>query len=202
MFFITLSCVDRPRYTDRMSVRTPRSKPKPLDLSGLLEYSARTLSIRAQTASELREKLRRRAGKREDVEEVLGKLKEAGILNDRHFAEAFASWRRDNDGFGKTRVLRDLLSRRVSPDIAKEAADSVYAETDETVLIQQFLARKFRGKNLGVLLERENPDRDKNLASAYRKLRTAGFSAGNSIRVLKRYAADADRLEEIEEPAE
>jgi len=37
------------------------------------------------------------------------------------------------------------------------------------------------------------------LASAFRKLRGAGFSAGNSIRVLKRYAADAERLEEMDE---
>jgi hypothetical protein len=40
---------------------------------------------------------------------------------------------------------------------------------------------------------------EKHLASAYRKLRLGGFSSGNSIRVLKRYAAEADRLEGLEE---
>jgi regulatory protein len=184
-----------------MPARTPK-KPKLLDLNGLMEYAARTLSIRAQTTSELREKLRRRAERREDVDEILGKLKEAGYLNDERFAEAFASWRRDNDGFGKTRVLRDLLVRRVAPAVAKKAADSAYAEADETGLIEQYLARKYRGKNLGALMSAENPDKEKHLASAYRKLRTAGFSVGNSIRVLKRYAAEADRLEEMEEAAE
>ena len=74
-----------------------------------------------------------------------------------------------------------------------------YSATDETALIEQFLARKFRGRDLGALLQEE-----KHLASAFRRLRTAGFSAGSSIQVLKRYAAEAGRLEEIaeDEPAE
>ena len=58
-------------------------------------------------------------------------------------------------------------------------------------LIQNFLERKYRGKNLGELLAEQ-----KNLASAFRKLRLAGFSSGTSIRALKRYAAEADQLEE------
>ncbi len=52
-----------------------------------------------------------------------------------------------------------------------------------------------RSRPIGALLMEE-----KNLASAYRRLRTAGFSSGNSIQVLKRYAAEAERLEEMEEP--
>jgi regulatory protein len=180
----------------------PPKKPKPLDIDSLLEYAARSLGVRAQTTSELRDKLRRRAERKEDVDEVIGKLKEVGYLNDQRFAESFASWRRDNDGFGKTRVLRDLLARRVAPAVAKKATEEAYFESNETALIEQFLTRKYRGKNLGALMSSDNPEKEKHLASAYRKLRTAGFSMGNSIRVLKRYAADADRLEEMEETAE
>ena len=58
-------------------------------------------------------------------------------------------------------------------------------------MIEAFLKRKYRGKDLGALLQEQ-----KELASAFRKLRGAGFSTGNSIRVLKRYAAEAERLEE------
>ena len=43
---------------------------------------------------------------------------------------------------------------------------------------------------------------DKELASAFRKLRGAGFSTGNSIRALKRYAAEAERLEELGDDVE
>ena len=172
----------------------PRPIAKPLDADGLLAYAARALGGRAQTSSELREKLKRRAARKEDVDAVISRLKDGGYLNDKRFAESFANWRRDNAGFGKSRVVRDLMSRRVAPALAKQAAETAYEESDEVAMIEAFLARKYRGKDLKTLLTEE-----KYLASAYRRLRGAGFSTGNSIRVLKRYAAEADRLEEMEE---
>ena len=176
----------------------PRPTPKPLNLEGLMAYAARALGSRAQTVSELREKLKRRAARPEDVDEVLARLKQGGYVNDQRFAELFTAWRRENDGFGKSRVMRDLMSRRVAPGLAKETVEKAYQEVDEVEMIEKFLERKFRGKDLGILLAEE-----KYLASAFRRLRGAGFSTGNSIRVLKRYAAEAERLEEMEEgPAE
>lgn len=180
---------------DAMPMRGAKA-PKPLDLNGLMAYSARILSSRAQSISELKAKLKRRAARQEDVDEVLRRLKEFGYLNDRKLADSLASWKRENHGVGKTRVLRDLLARRVAPAVAKQAADAAYSQADEIAMIESYLARKYRGKNLGALLAEE-----KHLASAFRKLRTAGFSAGNSIRVLKRYAAEAERLEEMEDEA-
>jgi regulatory protein len=168
-----------------------RAGAKPLDQEGLMNYAARALSARAQSLSELRTRLKRRAARQEDVEQVLARLKDAGFVNDQQFAGRFAEWRRENQGLGKTRVLRDLMARRVAPALAQKAVEAAYAETDEVVMIEAFLARKFRGKDLGKLLAEE-----KYLASAFRKLRGAGFSAGNSIRVLKRYAAEAVLLEE------
>jgi regulatory protein len=168
--------------------------PKPLDVNGLMAFAAQALSLRALTISELREKLKRRAAEPSDVDEVLARLKEAGYLNDQRFADSYASWRRDDGGFGKIRVMRDLMARRVPPAVAKQAAEAAYQGADEVAMIEKFLARKYRGKDLGALLKEE-----KHLASAYRKLRTSGFSTGNSVRVLKRYAAQAELLEETEE---
>jgi len=175
----------------------PRPTAKPLDLEGLLAYSARVLASRAQTSSELREKLKRRAARKDDVDEVLRRLKDMGYLNDKRFAESFATWKRENDGVGKTRVMRDLMARRVAPGLAIQTADAAYRGIDEIAMIEKFLERKYRGKDLGALLQEE-----KHLASAFRKLRAAGFSTGNSIRVLKRYAAEAERLEDMEIPEE
>ncbi len=116
------------------------------------------------------------------------------MVNDRRFAGSFAEWRRESQGLGQTRVLRDLMARRVAPAVAKQAVDAAFEGVDETAMIEAFLKRKYRGKDLGALLQEQ-----KELASAFRKLRGAGFSTGNSIRVLKRYAAEAERLEEMEE---
>lgn len=165
--------------------------PKPLDRNGLMAFSAQALSARALTISELREKLKRRAAEPSDVDEVLARLKESGYLNDQRFSESYASWRRDDGGFGKTRVMRDLMARRVAPAVAKQAAEKAFEGADEVAMIEAFLKRKYRGKDLGALLQEE-----KHLASAYRKLRMAGFSTGNSVRVLKRYAEQAELLED------
>lgn len=168
-------------------------KSKPLDREGLMRYAAQALAARAQSAGELRARLRQKAARAADVDEVLSYLKRSGFLNDRQFAAAYAEWRRDNQGLGKARVLRDLRARRVAPEVAQAAVEAAYHGTDEVELIEDFLARKYRGKDLRALLAEE-----KHLASAYRKLRAAGFSTGNAIRVLKRYAAEAERLEECD----
>ena len=168
--------------------------PKPLNATGLMSFAAQALSVRALSISELREKLKRRAADPADVENVLAQLKEAGYLNDQRFAESYAGWRRDEGGFGKTRVLRDLMARRVAPAVARQAAEAAYQGADEVAMIESFLARKYRGKDLAALLKEE-----KHLAAAYRKLRTSGFSLSNSVRVLKRYSAQAEQLEEPEE---
>ena len=171
-----------------------RQTSKPLDADGLMAYAARVLGGRGRSISEMREKLKRRAARSEDVDIVLARLKQAGYLNDQRLADAVANWRRENEGLGKSRVLRDLMTRRVAPAVARKATDAAYENADETAMIETFLQRKYRGRDLGALLQDE-----RRLASAYRRLRLAGFSAGNSIRVLKRYAAEAERLEELEQ---
>jgi regulatory protein len=162
-----------------------------------MEYAGRVLAARAQSIAELRTRLKRRAARVEDVDAVIAYLKASGYANDGRFAAAFAGWRLENQGFGKTRVLRDLAARRVAPDVAKAAVEATYKNADEGALIEAFLARKYRGKALGTLL-----GEPKQLASAYRKLRTAGFSGAASIRVLRRYSAGAEQLEEMAEGSE
>jgi regulatory protein len=176
-----------------------KRKPKLFQNAELLNYAVRALGGRAHSTGELREKLRRRAERAEDVEAVLAKLKELGYLDDKRFAESYAAARLENQGLGKMRVLRDLRQRRIAPQLAEQVAEKTYQETDETKLIEDFLKRKYRGKKLGEFLGEE-----KNLAGAYRRLRYAGFSAGASIRVLKRYARQAEELEalEVEDPGE
>jgi regulatory protein len=175
----------------------PVRPPKLLDREGLLGYAGRALASCGLSLNELRARLQRRAASKEDVPEVIASLKEAGFLNDRRLADSVATWRRENQGLGKTRVMRDLMSRRIAPAVARQAVETAYSGVDEMALIENFLKRKYRGKNLGELLADQ-----KHLASAFRKLRLAGFSAGNSIRALKRYAAEADQLEESPEDEE
>ena len=170
-----------------------QSAPKRLDAEALYNYALRLLGGRAFSTGELRERLQRRAADPGDIEGVLLRCKEYGYLNDRKFAETYAASRLENQSHGRGRVLRDLRQRKVAPALAEKTVKAVYEEVDEVALIETYLGRKFRGKNLSEYLAEE-----KHLASAYRRLRTAGFSPGNSIRVLKRFSARADELEDTE----
>ncbi len=171
-----------------------RGKPKKLDSDALWEYALRILGQRAHSANEVKQKLSRRAASPEDVPAAMAKLREYGLADDKRFSEAFASSRLQNRGFGRFRVLRDLRSKQVGSTVAESAVEKTFAGTDERQLIEKYLERKYRGKDLSDFLREE-----KNLASAYRRLRTAGFSSGGSLSVLKRYAKEVPDWEAPEE---
>ena len=175
----------------------PRWNPPRLDADALWDYAVRTLAGRAHSTGELRVKLERKALHRADVDATLARLKENRYLDDRKFAESFAASRLENQQFGRNRVLRDLRQRRVAPAVAERTVAKVYSETDETALIENYVRRRFRSAPRERLFQDE-----KDLASAYRKLLRAGFSSGNIVRVLKRFARDPDLLDGFEPPAE
>lgn len=170
-----------------------RSKKPKLDAEALWGYALRLLGGRAMSSGEARQKIAAKAAEPKDVDAVLSKLKEYGYLNDERFAESYATARRDTQGFGKFRVVQDLRKRRVAPALAERVTTDAYADVDETEQASQYLERKYRAKNLPEFLREE-----KNLASAFRRLRAAGFGSGPAIRALKRHSRIADQLEDSE----
>ena len=166
-----------------------------LDRDALWEYALKLLAGRARSAGELREKLRLRAERLTDVDEILPRLKEDKYLDDQKFAENFAAARLANDKLGRTRVVRDLRQRRVAPALAEQTVRQVYQGVNEEALIEQWVRRKYR------LADRESLFReDKDMASAYRSLLRSGFRSGDILRVLKRFAANPELLESFEAP--
>ena len=172
-------------------------KPRRLDGEGLWNYALRALGVRAYSTGEMREKLDRRAERSQDVEAVLARLKESKYLNDQQFAEGYATSRLSNEGFGKTRVLHDLRHRRVAPALAEKTVRAVYQDVDESALIEDWIRRKYRATPREGLFKE-----DKDVASAYRRLFRAGFRTGEIVRVLKRFAANPDLLDNFEPPEE
>lgn len=168
-------------------------KKRTLNDGELYDYAVRLLGGRSLSSGEVREKLRQRALPDADVDAVIRKLKEYRFLDDDRFAEGYAAARRDNQGFGKFRVNQDLRKRRVAQTVAERATTEAFSQVDETEQAKQYLERKFRGKDLPQFLAVE-----KNAASAYRRLRTAGFGSAVVIRLLKQYAQSADDLESLE----
>jgi regulatory protein len=172
-------------------------KPKMLNAGALYDYAVKVLAGRGHSAGELREKLRRRAEQPSDVDAVLERLKDLGYLNDRRFAEGFASSRLANNRLGRTRVIQDLRQRRVAPALAEQTVHKVYEGVDEDALIEEWVRRKYRMAQREGLFQAE-----KDLAAAYRRLLRAGFRTGSIVKVLKRFAKDPDLLDGFEPPEE
>lgn len=170
-----------------------RRPPVKLKLEALRSYALRALSQRGLSVSELRRKLQLKAENSSDIDAVVDSFRTHGFLDDKRLSEGFADSRVQSGSIGEQRVLRDLLKKRIAPGVARQAVSRAYENVDESALIRDFLDRKMRGKNLG-----EHLKEPKNLASLYRRLRTAGFSSSSSIRVLKSYSAQAEELEAIE----
>jgi regulatory protein len=172
-------------------------RARPLDAEGLWQYALRALSGRAQSTGELREKLRRRAERAEDVDGVLTRLKQSGYLDDKRYAESYAASRLSGEKFGRTRVIRDLRQHRVAPALAERTVEKVYQDVDEVGLIEEWVRRKYRTATREGLFGDE-----KDLAAAYRRLVRAGFRSGEILKVLKRFAKNPELLDGFEPPEE
>lgn len=168
--------------------------PRKFASEELFEYAVKCLGARAYSTGNLRSKLLQRAAHPLDIDAVINRLKEIGYLNDQRFAENFAQARVENDGFGRVRILSDLRARRVSGRIAEHAVEQALDGRNEADLIEAWIGRRMPSIAGGGAIED-----DRVLASAYRRLRRAGFTSGAILAALKQRAA---RPESIDEPVE
>jgi regulatory protein len=173
----------------------PRRAPRKLDPEALWDYALRILAQRSHSLAEIKQKLSRRSESPAGVATVLAKLREYGLADDSKFSETFASARLQNQQFGRLRVLRDLQAKRVASTVARTAIDKTFAGVDETELARQFLQKKYRGRNLAELFQEQ-----RQLASAYRRLRSAGFSGRAALDALKAHSKLADEIDDLPEP--
>ncbi|MFN0105382.1 MAG: regulatory protein RecX [Bryobacteraceae bacterium] len=172
----------------------PPRVPEKLDNDKLWNYASRLLSGRGLTIGELKKKLAARAAVAADVDDVLSRLKQVHVVNDRAFADSFSAVRRDGPGYGKARVLRELANRQVPRLVAQAAVTEAYGEVDEVEHAVAFLKRRLR------IADPAEYFRDpKHLQSAFRKLRYNGFSSNATVKALRQWSSEADKLEDAPE---
>lgn len=177
-----------------------RKQPRKLSAEELFEWSVKSLAVRPSSEGDLSTRLRRKALLASDVASTIARLKDVGYLDDRRYAESFASWRAENEGFGRRRILNDLRARRVDGKMAEQAVEQALEGKSEEEQIEAWIERRMpkaaAGQSLGT---------DRELAAAYRKLLRAGFAPGPVLRALKRRAANPELMDETateEEPPE
>ncbi len=89
------------------------------------------LAVRPRSTDELRQALKRKGFDEETTETLLGKLDQAGLINDAEFAEMWVRSRHANMGLSRNALVTELKRKGIDGDIAVQAADEVDREAEE-----------------------------------------------------------------------
>ena len=174
------------------------SRPRKTDSEDeLYAYAVGALGRRMRTVAELKRLLRRRVDADTEygqtlVELVIRRLKDQGYLNDAKYAAAYSSLRRDNEKFGRRRVISDLKAKGVHAEVIDKAVDVTYDDVNEERQAREYLRRKRIAK----------PGDQKQVARVFRQLIRAGFGAKAIFAILKKWDVDDATLTALEEETE
>ncbi len=158
----------------------------------LYQYAIGALGRRMRTVAELKRLMRNKVREQPHaellVEIVIAHLKEQKYLNDTSYAESYSRFRKENEKFGRRRVVQDLKAKGVHADIIDKTINAAYEGVDEEKLARQFLTRKRLPK----------PADQKQAAKVFRTLVRAGFSTRTIFRILKQWNVDDETLSVLE----
>jgi len=134
------------------------------------------LARRAYSVFEMRTYLERRAEDKDVVKRILDRLKQRDYLDDARYARQFVRLHTELRKQGPFRIARDLRARGVPDRYIEAALAERSAESNESVLVRERLERRIK-----VL---RGPLDERRVASLYRSLLRAGFSADTIRREL------------------
>jgi len=181
-----------------MGMTFSRPKRKQYSEDELYEYSVAALSRRMRTVAELKRLMRARVEDPESeyaetlVELVIRRLKDQGYVNDSNYAAYYTSMRRDNQKYGRARVVTELKTRGVHGSVIEKAVDSAYEGVSEEQQAREYLRKK----------RMEKPKDQKQTARIFRQLVRAGFRTGTIFAILKKWDVDDETLTGLEGEAE
>jgi regulatory protein len=147
-----------------------------------------------RTVAELKRLMRARVEDAESeygqtlIELVIRRLKDQGYLNDSHYAASYSSIRRDNQKFGRMRVITELKSKGVHGELIAKAVESAFEGVSEEKQARDYLRKK----------RMEKPKDQKQVARVFRQLARAGFATKTIITILKKWEVDDETLTSLE----
>jgi regulatory protein len=174
----------------------PFSRPKKKSYSEdeLYEYAVGALARRMRTVAELKRLMRARVEDAESeygqtlIDLVIRRLKDQSYLNDAQYAAYYSSLRRDNQKFGKMRVVTELKTRGVHGSVIEKAVEDAYGGMTEEKQARAYLRKK----------RLEKPKDRKQAARVFRQLARGGFGARTIIAILKQWDVDDETLSALE----
>ncbi len=145
-------------------------KPKQMETEAkLYDAAIKILMRRAHSVSEMKKALARRCEEEKIVKSVVNRLKRENLIDDARYARQFTRHRAEARKQGQFRIARELRARGVPDQHIETALKDSAQETDPSALVRQRIERKMRSWR-GEIDE-------KKMASLYRSLIGAGFSA-------------------------
>jgi len=171
-----------------------RPRKKSYSEDELYEYAVGALARRMRTVAELKRLMRARVEDAESeygktlIELIIRRLKDSGYLNDSHYAAYFSSLRRDNQKFGRQRIVNDLKIKGVHGDVIGKAVEVAFEGISEEKQAREYLRKKRLSK----------PQDQKQVARIFRQLARGGFGAKTIFAILKRWDVDDETLSALE----
>ena len=160
----------------------------------LYDYAVAALARRMRTVAELKRLMRARMEEPESeyaetlIELVIRRLKDQGYLNDSQYAAYYSSMRRDNQKFGRARVVTELKTRGVHGAVIEKAIDDAFGGVSEEKQARDYLKKK----------RMEKPKDQKETARIFRQLVRAGFASRTIFAILKKWDVDEETLTALE----
>lgn len=146
-----------------------------------------TLLARRELAeAQVRTRLAKRKFDEDDIDAAVARLRGERAIDDRRTALACARTEVRIKHRGRARVIRQVETLGIARDVARDAVAEVFAEIDETALLEQALDRRLRH---GMSLSDPAVFR-----RVHRYLLGQGFEPGRVITLLRQRAKNAESL--------
>jgi regulatory protein len=142
-----------------------------------LTAALRMLARRPYTVAEMRRALEKKYPDSSQVPKALARLRELHYLDDKKFAEHYASSLARNRAYGRQRIRRELKAKLVDYRQIEPALQQAFVETSEQELLERTLEKKLRSLRLPLTRAK--------LASLCQSLLRRGFRSEDIMKAVR-----------------
>jgi len=155
-----------------------------------LSAALRMLARRPYSVAEMRRALQKKYPDSSQVPKAIARLRELHYLDDKKFAEHYASSLARNRAYGRYRIRRELKAKLVDYRQIEPALQQAFGETSEPELLEQTLEKKLRTLRLPLTRPRFH--------SLCQSLLRRGFNSGDIIKAVRARPELQPVAEEVE----
>jgi regulatory protein len=155
-----------------------------------LTTALRMLARRPYSVAEMRRALEKKYPDSSQVPKAIARLRELHYLDDKKFAEHYASSLVRNRAYGRYRIRRELKAKLVDYRQIEPALQQAFGETSEWELLEQTIEKKLRTLRLPLTRPRFH--------SLCQSLLRRGFNSGDIIKAVRARPELRPVAEEVE----